>query len=213
LQGSARGFIILPTTEIILEELIIENVAPEPEQPLSKTWMRFFLDLIETVLLAAILFLLINGISARVRVQGFSMVPSLQDGEFVLVNRLAYRLGQPQRGDIIVFHHPTQQNQEDLIKRVIGLPGDEVKVENGAVYVNGIRLKETYINAEPAYTDQRVVPEGSLYVLGDNRNSSSDSHAWGFVPYKDVVGTAVLIYWPIKELALVQHIDLIKASQ
>jgi len=213
LQGSARGFIILPTTEIILEELIIENIAPEPEQPLSKTWMRFFLDLIETVLLAAILFLLINGISARVRVQGFSMVPSLQDGEFVLVNRLAYRLGQPQRGDIIVFHHPTQQNQEDLIKRVIGLPGDEVKVENGAVYVNGIRLKETYINAEPAYTDQRVVPEGSLYVLGDNRNSSSDSHAWGFVPYKVVVGTAVLIYWPIKELALVQHIDLIKASQ
>lgn len=167
----------------------------------------------ETILLAAILFLLINGISARVRVEGFSMVPSLQDGEFVLVNRLAYRIGQPQRGDIIVFHHPTDQNQEDLIKRVIGLPGDEVKVQDGAVYVNGTRLVETYIAAPPAYIDQRIVPEDSLYVLGDNRNNSSDSHAWGFVPFKDVIGKAVFIYWPLKELAMIQHVDLIKASQ
>src|ERR1051325_1563097 len=105
----------------------VDDIINETQQPSSGTWMRFTLDVLETILLAVILFLVINGISARVRVEGFSMVPSLQDGEFVLVNRLAYRFGQPQRGDIIVFHHPTDQVQEDLIKRVIGLPGDEVK--------------------------------------------------------------------------------------
>jgi signal peptidase I len=199
--------------EAILEEMITDNILPETQQPSSGTWMRFGLDVLETILLAVILFLVINGISARVRVEGFSMVPSLQDGEFVLVNRLAYRFGQPQRGDIIVFHHPTDQIKEDLIKRVIGLPGDEVKVHDGGVYVNGTRLKEAYIAAPPTYTDERIVPDDQLYVLGDNRNMSSDSHAWGFVPYKEVIGAAVLIYWPLKEMALIQHVDLVKASQ
>jgi signal peptidase I len=199
--------------EAILEELMTDNIMPETHQSSSGTWMRFALDVLETILLAIILFLVINGISARVRVEGFSMVPSLQDGEFVLVNRLAYRFGQPQRGDIIVFHHPTDQIKEDLIKRVIGLPGDQVRVQDGAVYVNGTRLKEAYIAAAPTYTDERIVPEGNLYVLGDNRNMSSDSHAWGFVPYKEVIGAAILIYWPLKEVALIQHVDLVKASQ
>jgi len=204
--------------EALLEELPTETIgteaiAPETPQSTSGAWVRFLLDIMETVLLAAILFLVINGISARVRVEGFSMVPSLQDGEFVLVNRMAYRLGQPQRGDIIVFHHPSDQNSEDLIKRVIGLPGDQVNVEGGKVYVNGIALKENYIAAPPAYTDSQKVPDGELYVLGDNRNNSSDSHAWGFVPLKDVIGKAILIYWPFKELAMIQHVDLLKASQ
>lgn len=207
------------TTETIGPEIIEpetttpETTAPETPQAASGAWVRFFLDVLETVLLAAILFLVINGVSARVRVEGFSMVPSLQDGEFVLVNRMAYRFGQPQRGDIIVFHHPTDQNSEDLIKRVIGLPGDRVKVEGGIVSVNGIALKENYIAAPPAYTDSQKVPDGELYVLGDNRNNSSDSHAWGFVLYKDVIGKAILIYWPFKELAMIQHVDLLKASQ
>src|SRR5687767_13436391 len=195
--------------EVILEELTTETIAPEPQLPSSGMWVRFFLDVIETILLAAILFMVINGISARVRVEGTSMVPSLQNGEFVLVNRLAYRFGKPERGDIIVFHHPTDQNQEDLIKRVIGVPGDRVRVDGGGVYVNDILLNEAYIAAPPAYTDQQVVPEDQLYVLGDNRNSSSDSHAWGFVQYKDVIGKAILIYWPLEQLAMIEHIDLL----
>ena len=201
--------------EANLEEPITENHAPEPTQPSSRTWVRFLLDVMETVLLAAILFLVINAISARVRVEGHSMDQSLQDGEFVLVNRLAYRFGTPQRGDIIVFHHPTDQTQEDLIKRVIGLPGDDVRVADGGVYVNGIRLKESYITPDraPAYTDERVVPDGELYVLGDNRNNSSDSHQWGFVVNKDVIGRAILIYWPLERVSFLQHVDLVKASQ
>ena len=199
--------------ETTTETIATDTIAPETPQAQSGQWVRFSLDILETILLAAILFLVINGVSARVRVEGFSMVPSLQDGEFVLVNRMAYRFGQPQRGDIIVFHHPTDQNKEDLIKRVIGLPGDTVKVEGGKVFVNGTKLKENYIAAAPAYTDEQTVPDGELYVLGDNRNNSSDSHAWGFVLYKDVIGKAILIYWPLKELNLINHVDLIKASQ
>ena len=198
-----------------MEDPIPENIAPEASPNSSRAWVRFLLDVMETVLLAAILFLVINAISARVRVEGHSMDQTLQDGEFVLVNRLAYRFGQPERGDIIVFHHPTDQNQEDLIKRIIGLPGDDVRVADGGVYVNGTRLKESYISPDraPAYTDEQVVPANELYVLGDNRNNSSDSHQWGFVPMKDVIGRAIIIYWPLERMSFLQHVDLVKASQ
>lgn len=196
-----------------MEELTNDNVAIEPQQ-LSLAWVRFILDVLETILLAAILFLTINALSARVRVEGFSMVPTLQDGEFVLVNRLAYQFGDRQRGDIIVFHHPSGQKQEDLIKRIIGLPGDHVKAEGGGIFVNDVRLKEDkYIEAAPAYSGEWVVPDGQLFVLGDNRNNSSDSHQWGFVQYDDVVGKAVVIYWPLNKLLLIEHPDLIKMSQ
>ena len=196
-----------------MEELTNENLAIEPQQ-LSSAWVRFILDVLETILLAAILFLTINALSARVRVEGFSMVPTLQDGEFVLVNRLAYQMGTHQRGDIIVFHHPSGQKQEDLIKRIIGLPGDRVRAENGSIYVNNIQLKEAkYTAAPPAYSGEWVVPDGQLFVLGDNRNNSSDSHQWGFVPFDDIVGKAIVIYWPLNQMLLIEHPDLIKMSQ
>jgi signal peptidase I len=196
-----------------LEEYTNENVVIEPQQ-LSIAWVRFILDVLETILLAAILFLTINALSARVRVEGFSMVPTLQNDEFVLVNRLAYQMGPHQRGDIIVFHHPSGQKQEDLIKRVIGLPGDHVRAEAGSIYVNDIQLKEDkYTAAPPAYSGEWVVPEGQLFVLGDNRNNSSDSHQWGFVPFDDIVGKAIVIYWPLNQMLLIQHPDLIKMSQ
>jgi len=196
-----------------LEELTTENIALDETEKLSSAWVRFVLDVLETILLAAILFLSINALSARVRVEGFSMVPTLQDGEFVLVNRLAYRIGPHQRGDIIVFHHPSGQQQEDLIKRIIGLPGDHIKVDGGNVYVNDIQLKEDYIAAAPSYSGEWNVPDGQLFVLGDNRNNSSDSHQWGFVPFDQVIGRAVVICCPLKELILIQHADLLKISQ
>ena len=198
--------------EAVLDELSTENIVLETQQ-LSAAWVRFILDVLETILLAAILFLSINALSARVRVEGFSMVPTLQDGEFVLVNRLAYRFDSHQRGDIIVFHHPSGQNQEDLIKRVIGLPGDKIKAEDGSIFVNDTRLKEDYINAAPSYSGDWTVPDGELFVLGDNRNNSSDSHQWGFVPYDDIIGKAIIIYWPLNNLIFIQHPDLLKISQ
>jgi len=200
-------------SEAILEELTTETLAPAPEgEQTSSGWGRFFLDILETILLSAVLFLVINTLSARVRVDGFSMRPTLQDGEFVLVNRLAYHLGQPQRGDIIVFHFPLDPSQ-DLIKRVIGLPGDDVQVQNGVVSVNGTLLPEPYIAAAPIYNGNWQVVDGTLFVLGDNRNDSSDSHAWGAVPYENIIGKAIVVYWPMNEWALIDHFNFAKASQ
>lgn len=181
----------------------ITNVSqPAPEEtPRDGGWTRFFLDILETVLLSAVLFLAINAISARVRVDGFSMMPSLQNGEFVLVNRLAYRFSGFQRGDIVVFHFPLDL-QQDLIKRVIGLPGETVSIRNGVVLVDGQRLEEPYIAASPMYTGEWTVPEGSLFVLGDNRNDSSDSHSWGLLPQEDVIGKAILVYWPVSNITV-----------
>jgi signal peptidase I len=169
-------------------------------------------DLLETIILAVVLFFAINAVSARVRVDGFSMVPTLQDGEYVLVNRLAFRNKLPERGDIIVFVSP-QVSDLDLIKRVIGLPGDNVKISGGEVRVNGQVLEEPYIAAAPIYNGEWDVPEGNLFVLGDNRNDSSDSHAWGLLPVENVIGKAILIYWPIPEWNLIDHVESVAAIQ
>ena len=175
-------------------------------------WGRFFLDIIETLILAVVLFFGINAVSARVRVDGFSMRPTLDDGEFVLVSKLNYKLSNVQRGDIIVFHYPMDPEQE-LIKRVIGLPGDRIEVNEGIVYVNGQALEEPYIAAPPAYSSQWNVPEDRLFVLGDNRNDSSDSHSWGFLPFENVVGKAVLIYWPPPMWDVIEHKELLAVQQ
>jgi len=187
--------------------------AVENAEPASPGWGRFFLDVLETLLLSAALFLAINALSARVRVDGFSMKPTLQDGEFVLVNRLAYRMGQPQRGDIIVFHFPLDPASQDLIKRVIGLSGDHVVVRNGVVTVNGQPLREPYIAAAPLYSGEWFIPFGELFVLGYNRNDSSDSHSWGMLPYKEIVGKAIFIYWPFPEWKMIDHYDFAKVVQ
>jgi signal peptidase I len=171
-------------------------------------WRRFGLDLLETLILAVVLFVGINAVSARVRVDGTSMVPTLQDGEFVLVNKLSYKIGDVSRGDIIVFHYPVNP-QEDLIKRVMGLPGDHVKVQDGQVYVNDIMLNESYIAARPTYAGEWQVPEDSYFVLGDNRNNSSDSHSWGLLPSEKIVGKAVVIYWPPPFWKILQHPDIL----
>lgn len=173
---------------------------------------QFFVDLLETIILAVVLFFAINAVSARVRVDGFSMVPTLQDGEYVLVNRLAYRNKLPERGDIIVFASP-QTTDLDLIKRVIGLPGDRVRISGGVVQVNDQTLSEPYIAAAPVYNGEWNVPEGNLFVLGDNRNDSSDSHAWNFLPIDNVIGKAILIYWPIPEWNLIDHVETVAAIQ
>ena len=184
-------------------ELQVPEEMQLPEQE-KIHWGRLALDIIETLVLAVVLFLGINAVSARVRVDGFSMIPTLQDGEFVLVSKLNYQLGKPERGDIIVFHYPVDPKQE-LIKRVIGLPGDTIGVQNGQVSVNGQVLDEPYIAASPAYTGEWKVPDGQLFVLGDNRNDSSDSHSWGFLPSEKVVGKAVVIYWPPSLWEVIRH--------
>jgi signal peptidase I len=197
---------------LVLEFTPFEDEALEQSEPSqdSQSAKRFFIDLLETIVLAVVLFFAINAVSARVRVDGFSMVPTLQDGEYVLVNRLAYRNSLPERGDIIVFSSP-QTTDLDLIKRVIGLPGDTVEISGGAVRVNGQVLEEPYIAAAPVYNGEWEVPDGKLFVLGDNRNDSSDSHAWGLLPLENVIGKAILIYWPIPDWNLINHVESVAA--
>ncbi|MBN2147398.1 MAG: signal peptidase I [Anaerolineales bacterium] len=163
------------------------------------------MEVLETLILAMILFLAINVISARVRVDGMSMEPSLHDGQFVIVNRLAYRFGSPQRGDVVVFHYP-QKPEQEYIKRVIGLPGDSIEIRSGSVYVNGERLDEPYVSAITAYQGQWTVSDGHLFVLGDNRNASFDSHNWGTVPLEYTIGQALIVYWPPADWGMVEHI-------
>jgi signal peptidase I len=172
----------------------------------------FIIDVLETLILAVILFVAINAISARIRVDGSSMEPTLHGGEYVLVNKLSYRLGQPDYGDVIVFYYPRDPQQE-YIKRVIGLPGDRVDIHDGSVFVNGQLLNEPYIAAAPIYPGTWLVPDNSLFVLGDNRNNSSDSHSWGAVPFDYVVGKAVLAYWPPPAWGMIEHHDFAAQGQ
>ena len=188
-----------------------EIAEPSPSPSSSTDWKRGLLDFAETVALAVFLFLIINAISARVRVDGQSMLPTLNNGEFVLVNRLAYKLGEPVRGDIVVFRSTTQLDL-DLIKRIIGVPGDEVRISEGHVVVNEATLVEPYISADPSYSGEWSVPDGYLFVLGDNRNDSSDSHAWGLLPVENLIGKAVLIYWPPPDWAVLDHVDTAVAA-
>jgi signal peptidase I len=160
-------------------------------------------ELIETLLLTFFIFFLVNGLIGRYRIEGTSMNPTLADGQYLLINNLSYYLSEPQRGEIIVFHHPT--SELNLIKRVIGLPGDHVVIENGTVSVNGQVLTEPYIASAPSYRGQWTVPEGNYFVLGDNRNQSSDSHTWSFLPRDHIVGRADIIYWPFPDWGKVPH--------
>lgn len=190
----------------------IPEIPPIPEELSAKDQRKHILvDLLETLVLSIVLFLVINTLSARVRVDGFSMRPTLEDGEFVLVSRLSYKFGEFARGDIIVFNSPIVED-EDLIKRIIGLPGDVIRVESGVVYVNGTAFKEPYIAAPPLYSGTWQVPDGQLFVLGDNRNDSSDSHAWGTFPKEDVIGKAILVYWPFPDATIISHEKIVIAA-
>jgi signal peptidase I len=185
-------------------EEINQNLVPEqPDtKPIGSGLLRFFVDILETLVLSVVLFVGINYITARIRVDGSSMEPTLHSGQLILVNRLAYKLGEARHGDIIVFYFPRDPDQE-YIKRLIGLPGDHIRIQDGQVIVNNILLDEPYIFDAPIYNGEWRVPESQYFVLGDNRNNSSDSHQWGMVPVEFVIGKALAVYWPPADWRLV----------
>ena len=168
-------------------------------------------ELLETVAITLVLFLAARASLQPFTVQGQSMEPTLHNHEYILVEKVSYWFHGPERGDVVVFKYPNDPTQ-DYIKRVIGLPGDHVTIRTTGVYVNGKRLAESgYIAAEPEYAgagclncDVRV-PKGSLFVLGDNRNNSSDSHEWGLLPRGNMIGRAWVAYWPLPDLTILHQ--------
>jgi len=189
---------VTPTdTEITEAEAEALSAKPSPVKSLLR-------EIIETILLTVLIYVAVNFATGRFRVEGNSMEPSVHDSQYVLVDKISYELGYPQRGDVVVFYYPLG-TERDFIKRVIGLPGETVSVAGGVVSVNGQPLAEPYIAAPPTYASSWPLGPNQYFVLGDNRNSSSDSHSWGPLDRKYLIGQAVLVYWPPRTWGLMPH--------
>jgi signal peptidase I len=179
------------------ESYLPEAVAPEKHKP---RFLALAAEVLQTVALAGVFYIIISLLTARVVVEGPSMRPTLLSGEWIVVNRWAYKVGSPQRGDVIVFLPPTDAQTDDLIKRVIGLPGEELEIRGGSVWIDGALLEEEYISGITSSSDDRwQLRDDELFVMGDNRGLSLDSRSFGPVSIRQVVGKAWLIYWPPAE--------------
>ena len=185
------------------------TVNPIPDQPehhrfavgVTLSWFR---DLSLSVLIAIVVILFLY---QPVKVEGTSMMPSLQNDERIFINKFVYRFGISDigRGDTVVFLYPGDPTKS-YIKRVIGVPGDTVEIVDGTVVVNGQLLSEPYVAED--YRDRipmahKMVPPDQYFVLGDHRSSSNDSRSWGWVPRQFIYGKAVFVYWPLENLGAV----------
>lgn len=163
-------------------------------------------EIVETIVLTLLIFAAINFLTGRFRVEGPSMEPNLHEGQYLIINKVVYRLHPPHRGDIIVFEHPRNTGR-DLIKRVIGLPGETVDIRDGKVYINDVLIKEPYVAYSSGYSSRYLLGPDEFFVLGDNRPNSDDSHNWGVLQRELIVGKAWLSYWPLGEIGGVPHYD------
>ena len=161
-------------------------------------------EIVETVILTVLIYAVVNFATGRFKVEGSSMEPSVHPNQYVLVDKISYWLGAPQRGDVVVFNYPLATDR-DFIKRIIGVPGETVSVANGAVSVNGQPLDEPYIAAPPVSSGTWQLGPHQYFVMGDNRNNSSDSRSWGPLERQYLIGKAVLTYWPPTNWGLVPH--------
>jgi len=209
---------------------VAQEAPPKPS--LGKRIGRLARELIETFVLALLIFLVVRAALQNFRVEGSSMDPVLHNGQYLIVNKaiytrinlktisrflpfidpgdnpVRYLFRPPQRGDVVVFRFPGNPDR-DFIKRIIGEPGDTVEIKNGAVYIDGNPLDEPYITNKPTYTyGPTEVPPKQYFVLGDNRNNSYDSHVWGFLPQENIIGQAWLSYWPKDDWGLVLNKNL-----
>lgn len=187
-------------------------VSLDAEDSRPSAFRRILSEAIQTIGLALLLFLIINFLSARIRVDGRSMEPTFHDGDYVIVNRLAYRFGELQRGDVVVFPFPLN-GEEDFIKRIIALPGDRIAIRNGALFLNGAVIEEDYLEVPPrGDMEEMIVPAAHVFVMGDNRNDSSDSRIWGPLISSEIIGKAVFRYWPISDIGSVVHSEIARIA-
>ncbi len=171
--------------------------------------MRFFLrEILGTLILALVIFLLLQATVQSFIIFGSSMEPGLHDRQRLLVNKVTYVFHEPEWGDMVVFQSPNNR-QTDFIKRIIALPGDTVEIKMGIVYVNDSPLDEPYINNQPKYKlPTTKIPQNEYFVLGDNRNNSNDSHNGWTVPRQNIIGKAWLSIWPPGQWGLVTNYSL-----
>lgn len=202
--------------ELQSEEAQAEQIPPaDPGRPRTPDGERVSLarafgsrsllrETLETILLTFIIFLVLNTFTGRFQVRGTSMEPTLHDGQYLVIGKLSYWARPPERGDIIIFEPPNNPS-DDYIKRVLGLPGEQIDIQNGSIWVDDVRIEETYIANPGAYSGTWTLGDGEYFVLGDNRNNSSDSHSWGVLPLDNIVGKAWFCYWPPEEWGVVAH--------
>lgn len=187
-----------------------------PEEKASFT--SIVVDIIETVVVAAAIFVVVYLFLLQPhQVKGASMQPNFHDGEYILTDKISYRFSNPQRGDVIIFKSPTDQ-EVDFIKRIIGLPGEKVKISDGKIIIfnnehkDGFVLNEAYATNGPTSGGQDApqntevsIGSDQYFVLGDNRIESFDSRSWGMLPKGNIIGKAWLRYWPLNKLGFIQH--------
>lgn len=174
----------------------------------------FFLDIIETIVVALAIFVVAYLFFFQPhQVKGASMEPNFHDEEYILTDKISYRFHPPERGNVVVFRAP--KNRElDYIKRVVGLPGEKIRISNGEVFINDQKLKEDYLGNITTYPssflrvgEEFLIPAGEYFVLGDNRSHSSDSREWGTVAREDIIGRAWLRYWPPQMFGILPKIS------
>ncbi|MNO12024.1 Signal peptidase I T [compost metagenome] len=192
-----------------------------PQDPAKKGKSEAF-EWLKAIVIAVVLVLVIRWfLFAPFIVDGPSMQPNFHTSERIIVNKIIYDIRDPKHGEVVVFHVPSEGR--DFIKRVIGIPGDTVKVEGDTVTINGQVIDEKYIqealdekhknnelynreaNFPNEFVSDDVVPEGYVFVLGDNRSNSTDSRRIGFVPYSDIIGRADLVFWPLNDIQFIKH--------
>lgn len=166
---------------------------------------RILRDVVETAIFTLAIFFLVRSTVQTYRIDGDSMEPNFEPSQLLLVNKLAFLFSEPTYGDVIVFSHPDGSGA-DIIKRVVGVPGDTIEIRQGDLYINNLPTAEPYATWPANYDSPPVrVGTGDLYVLGDNRADSADSHAWGSLSQALVIGKAWLSLWPLETAALVTH--------
>jgi signal peptidase I len=195
----------------------VNNQAEEILKP--KGAKNFWLDALETIAIALVIFFVIYNFVAQPHlVKGESMLPNYHDGEYILTSKIYNWWGSPQRGDVVVLKSPDDKSVQ-FIKRIIGLSGEKIKIDNNQVIIfnkehpDGQALAESYLSNQVITEGRTFIPEGETVtipkddyvVMGDNRNASYDSRSWGFLDKKDLVGRAFFVYWPIADFGFVAH--------
>jgi len=202
---------------VVVSTIKPRHIGYRPEKELPESILQkathLFMDFLETITVAASIFIVVYLFLVQPHeVRGSSMEPSFFNKEYILTDKFSYRLSNPERGDVIIFQAPTKDNV-DFIKRVIGLPEERVKIQNGKVYINDNAIKENYLNDPTSYgafmkeNKEIILNENEYFVMGDNRPASSDSRDFGPIKKNSIKGKARIIYWPFTKAGIIEGVQ------